>query len=57
MAGNAKYTSLTIQNQILEIVITMVVEEIVIEANESFLSALTMNPSMTFTKKTFTIFP
>ena len=38
MAGNAKYTSPTIQNQILGIASTMVVEEIVAEANESFIS-------------------
>ena len=37
MAGNAKYTSPTIQNQILGIASTMVVEEIVAEANESFI--------------------
>ena len=37
MAGNAKYTSATIQNEILEIASTMVVEEFVAEANESFI--------------------
>ena len=40
MAGNAKYTSPTIQNQILGIASTMVVEEIVAEANESFISVV-----------------
>ena len=38
MVGNAKYTSLTIQNEILEIASTMVVKEFVAEANESFTS-------------------
>ena len=33
MAGNAKYTSPTIQNEILGIASTMVVEELVAEAN------------------------
>ena len=37
MAGNAKYTSPIIQNEILGIASTMVVEEIVAEANESFI--------------------
>ena len=46
MAGNAKYTSPTIQNQILGIANTMVVEEIVAEANESFISVLPMNPAI-----------
>ena len=40
MAGNAKYTSPTIQNEILGIASTMVVEEIVAEANESFISVV-----------------
>ena len=40
MAGNAKYTSPTIQNQILGIASTMVVEEIVAQANESFISVV-----------------
>ena len=38
MAGNAKYASPTIQNKILRIASTMMVEEFVAEANESFLS-------------------
>ena len=38
MAGNAKYTSRTIQNEILAIASTMGVEEIIAEANESFIS-------------------
>ena len=38
MAGNAKYTSPTIQNEILGIASTIVVEELVAEANESFIS-------------------
>ena len=37
MAGNAKYTSPTIQNEILGIASTMVVKELVAEANESFI--------------------
>ena len=37
MAGNAKYISPTIQNEILGIASTMVVEELVAEANESFI--------------------
>ena len=37
MAGNAKYTSPIIQNEILGIASTMVVEELVAEANESFI--------------------
>ena len=40
MAGNAKYTSPTIQNEILGIASTMVVEELVAEANESFISVV-----------------
>ena len=40
MAGNAKYTSPTIQNEILGIASTMVVKEPVAEANESFLSVV-----------------
>ena len=40
MAGNAKYTSPTIQNEILGIASTMVVEEFVAEANESFISVV-----------------
>ena len=40
MAGNAKYTNPTIQNEILGIASTMVVEEIVAEANESFISVV-----------------
>ena len=38
MAGNAKYTSPIIQNEILGIASTMVVKELVAEANESFIS-------------------
>ena len=38
MAGNAKYTSPTIQNEILGIASTMAVKELVAEANESFIS-------------------
>ena len=38
MAGNAKYTSPTIQNEILAIASTMGVEEIIAEANESVIS-------------------
>ena len=41
MAGNAKYTSPAIQNEILGIASTMVVEELVAEANESFISVVT----------------
>ena len=37
MAGNAKYTSPTIHNEILGIASTMMVEEFVAEANESFI--------------------
>ena len=40
MAGKAKYTSPTIQNEILGIASTMVVEEIVPEANKSFISVV-----------------
>ena len=40
MAGNAKYTSPIIQNEILGIASTMVVEELVAEANESFISVV-----------------
>ena len=40
MAGNAKYISPTIQNEILRIASTMVVEEFVAEANESFISVV-----------------
>ena len=40
MAGNAKYTSQTIQNEILGIASIMVVEELVAEANESFISVV-----------------
>ena len=40
MAGNAKYTSSTIQNEILGIASTMVVEELVVEANGSFVSVV-----------------
>ena len=40
MAGNAKYTISTIQNEILGIASIMVVEELVAEANESFISAV-----------------
>ena len=40
MAGNAKYTSPTIQNEILGIASTMVVEELVAQANESFISVV-----------------
>ena len=40
MAGNAKYTSPTIQNEILGIASTMVVEELGAEANESFISVV-----------------
>ena len=40
MAGNAKYTSPTIQNEILGTASTMVVEELVAEANESFISVV-----------------
>ena len=40
MAGNAKYTSPTIQNEILGIASTMVVKELVAEANESFISVI-----------------
>ena len=40
MAGNAKYTSPIIQNEILGIASTMMVEELVAEANESFISVV-----------------
>ena len=40
MAGNAKYTSPTIQNEILRIASFMVVEELVAEANETFISVV-----------------
>ena len=40
MAGNAKYISPTIQNEILGIASTMVVEEFVAKANESFISVV-----------------
>ena len=40
MAGNVKYTSPTIQNEILGIASTMGVEELVAEANESFISVV-----------------
>ena len=40
MAGNAKYTSPTIPNEILGIASTMVVEEFVAEVNESFISVV-----------------
>ena len=40
MAGNVKYTSPIIQNEILGIASTMVVEELVAEANESFISVV-----------------
>ena len=46
MAGNAKYTSPTIQNEILGIASTMVVEEIIAEANESLYLLLPMNPAI-----------
>ena len=39
-AGNAKYITSTIQNKILGIASTMVVEEFVAEANESFISVV-----------------
>ena len=45
MAGNAKYTSPTIQNEILGISSIMVVEEIVADANESFLSVVADGPN------------
>ena len=40
MAGNAKYNSPTVQNEILGIASTMVVEEFVAGANESFISVV-----------------
>ena len=40
MAGNAKYTSSTIQNEIFGIASTMVVEKFVAEANKSFISVV-----------------
>ena len=40
MAGNAKYTSPTIQIEILGIASTMVVQELVAEANRSFVSVV-----------------
>ena len=40
MAGNAKYISPIIQNEILRIASTMVVEELVAEADESFISVV-----------------
>ena len=40
MAGNAKYTSPIIQNEILGIASIMVVKEFIAEANESFLSVV-----------------
>ena len=40
MAGNAKYTSPTYQNEILGIESTIVLKEFVTEANESFISAV-----------------
>ena len=46
MAENAKYTSPTIQNEILGIANTMVVEEFVAEANESLYLLLPMNPAI-----------
>ena len=46
MAGNAKYTSLTIQNEILGIACTMVIEEFVAEANENLYLLLPMNPAI-----------
>ena len=41
-----KYTSPTIQNEILGIANTMVVEEFVAEANESLYLLLPMNPAI-----------
>ena len=40
VAGNVKYTSPTIQNEILRIASTMMVEEFVAEANETFVSVV-----------------
>ena len=40
MAGNAKYVSTTIQNEIFGIASTMVIEEFVAEVNESFISVV-----------------
>ena len=51
MAGNAKYTSPTIQNEILGIASTMVVEKFVAEVNESLYLLLLMNPAI-FREKT-----
>ena len=46
ITGNAKYTSLTIQNEILGIASTMVIEEFVAEANENLYLLLPMNPAI-----------
>ena len=40
MAGNAKYTSPMFQNEILAIASNMIVQEIVTEANKSFVSVI-----------------
>ena len=40
VAGNVKYTSPTIQNEVLEIASIMVVEEFVAEVNENFISVV-----------------
>ena len=40
MAGNAKYTSPTNQNEILGIASTIVLKEFVAEVNESFISVV-----------------
>ena len=51
MAGNAKYISRTVQNEIFGIASTMVVEEFVAEANESLYLLLPMNLAI-FREKT-----
>ncbi|XP_077968824.1 uncharacterized protein LOC144422835 [Styela clava] len=40
MAGNAKYTSPMIQNEILKVASNMIVQDIVMEANKSFVSVI-----------------
>ena len=57
MAGNAKCTSPTFQNEILRIAISMEVEEIVIEANESFLSVVADESCDYHSKESIEIFP
>ena len=55
IAGNAKYTSPTIQNKILGIASFMMVKEIWLRPMKAFY-LLPMNPAMIFSKKALRIF-